>query len=697
MNIRYDKQGMKKKTGIFAVLLFSMIALGTAQSYTLTDADSNLTDTELTADFSGLPADTELEIQSLGDDTTTLQTFTTSSAGTATVTWRHNPFEDGTALVSDGWTYAVRSSDGSTNWEFEVAHGNMLTGLDTFNNGNLNNEIFSTTQNSGGGDCSNGISENNGALQLSGGRTGGDFQSCETAILYESSVSGNEVFVFDINSVSSTGGSNIYLELFDTESTENNINSFPISETGRHKVYYDSSNGEIVYTSNGDVVNTYTTSTSTFRPQFQWYVSSGSDGFGDLSIDSISKVPQISNNAWASPTQFDPATESLLFGNFLVNQDGTSGLEYSNDGSSWSTTPPSDGEHLYYRNTGSGTLGAVAVDTSELLGGLEFNPLQPNNNTASVVEENASLSQEFVYEFLYERSDCSEYAGLLVAWTLYNEDTGEQISQSVYPSPEMTEGQCTFYREFTEQEQLPAGDYRWTTEFTESNLGVSRFFDMYFSVEEADQVPVSFDLIDPSDGADVELDNGTYQFEYSVDAEEPGNIELVIPQYEDSVRYSTSVPAGNTTQSVELNLNDDQNYDWYLTYANDTTYQSGTNSFTALDSTDNGDNGDGDNGEEEPEYDIEQMYFNFMEDFFGISENPAQYIAAILISLTLTIALAFIAAIMDLGGVLLPTVGFLTGLMFSSMIGYVPGWFMFILAVLTGGLIAKTGVGAVNE
>lgn len=668
---------MKKKLAVIAVLVFSFTALATAQTATITDADSNLTDTQITAEFTGLPTDTQLEVQSLGDDTSTLETFTTSSTGTATVTWRHNPFEDGTALISDGWTYAVRSSDGSTNFEFEVAHGNMLLGLDTFYDGSLNGELWSfETIQSSSSDCSNTAQEEVGSILVSSNDAGEFDVSCESRLTYDGSVYESETAKLNLTGVS---GSYSYIEIYQSDSQ---VQQFNFDSSGVLELYYDSADSEVV-AEISDNTYTYLTSNSKFSFGLSAETPDGFDGgSGNIRVNDFSKVPKISQNAFPEATLFNPATNNMQFSNFLINDNGTSGIEFSNESLSWSVTPPSTGGEMNFRNTGSGTLGAVAVDTSELLGGLQFNPLQPNNNTAFVVEENSSLSQEFIYEFLYQRSDCNESAALTVGWTLYNETSGNQLSSSVYPSPFMAEGQCTFYRQFTEEETLPAGDYRWTAQFTEGNIGVTRFYDMYFSIEEADQVPVSFELRDPQDGADVELSNGTYQFDYSVDAQNSGTLNLVIPQYDDNVRYSTSIPAGNTTQSVELQLDADATYDWYLTYTNSTTYQSGTNTFTALAETDGGGGGDGGDGGGEQGNLLVNAVYSFLE-LFGLTGEAADiFIGSVMLTL-ITIGV-YIATTSELVAFLsFNVVG--TALSVAQLL---PNWFIFLQISLGGAAFA---------
>ena len=655
---------MKKKIGIFSVVLFSMIALGTAQSYTLTDADSNLTDTQLTADFSGLPADTQLTLQSLGSDITEQATFTSTSGGSATVSWRHNPFEDGTALVSDGWTYRIRDSSGNFNYEFEILHGNQLSFYDTFYDNQLKNIYVAQYRSD--------ITESN--QQINHEITDGDTNSLVRVDKY---VNKSEVFIVEINTEDATDFVNMRYDLPNGSTIEydTQVNNFPSSDFIL-KAYYEENSGNIIFEADGEVITeTSAQSFESFKPLIQANGNIGSQ----IHYEEISYAPKISKNAWQEPNQFS-INQQLGFNDFIANQVSNVGVEFSTDGSTWSTTLPSSGNTLYYRNTGTGTIGNIATDTQKVFEELTFNPIRPDNNTAFVVEENASLNRDFLYEILYERTDCSEFAGLFSAFSLYNQSSGNTITDTVYPNLEMTENQCVFYKEFTEEENLPAGDYRWRVEFQDSNLGISEVWNQYFSIEEAQDVPVSFELRDPAEGETVFLDNGSTEFSYSVDADTEGTLELVIPQYDDSVRYSTTIGSGNQTGSVVLNLDYGANYDWYLTWTNSTTYQSETNSFNTAsegESPDDGTNGGGDDGTQDGNL-IVNIWFSILE-YFGITGTVADVFTASLLVMAVTIAATLVT-----DSVLIGVLGFNLGLTVTTIAGLLPGWMLFLQITLAG-------------
>lgn len=148
-----------------SVIMFSPSAA--AQSSTVVSADSNLSDTNLTVDFSGLEADTEYSLEALtADGTQSITSFTSSSSGAASVEFRHAPFTRDQSTLSAGssrgWIYQLSYTENDSQaYTFELVHGNMLTGIDTFNDASVNQDIWNFNNN-GDGDCNFAENENTG-------------------------------------------------------------------------------------------------------------------------------------------------------------------------------------------------------------------------------------------------------------------------------------------------------------------------------------------------------------------------------------------------------------------------------------------------------------------------------------------------------------------------------------------------------
>jgi len=678
---------MRKKI-LISVLLVSIVSLGSAQQVDITNADSIYTDTQLTAELTGMPSDTQLTLESLGTDTTEITTFTTTSTGSATISFRHNPFPDGTALVSDGWTYRLRDQSGSFNYEFELQHNNMLQVLDTFNDGTVNSNLF---------DEINEVNEANGELEapLTGSGSNG--------VVVLENVNRNEVFKVEITQVSSDGNSAFVFAKPDVSPGQGGINvekyNFPDDATGTYTMYWNTDAEEYTIERNGNIVQTYSNSTAPFTPKIENNQGSNED----LRLTSLSYVPKTTEEQFQKPNQYFTGDDSN-FKQFLTNQGTNTGLEFSTDGVNWSATLPDSGDTLYYRNTGSAELGSVAVDTSSAFqGNLTFNPIRPNNNTAFTVQENNSLNRDFVYEILYQREDCSDFAGLFSSFQLFNTSSGNQITSTTYPSLELESTECTFLKEFNDQETLPAGEYRWRVSFQDNNIGVSKVWNQYFTIQEPDQLPVTFNLTDPKDGESVTLDNGSTTFSYDVDASKNGEVNLWIPQESSDPVFTENIDAGEYSTSVVLDLAADQNYDWYLTFTNSTTYQSSTNSFSTNTVSDGGDNGGdsgGDNGGDTNQsisdftsngsVDLPGLYYFIVESKLNITGDAADYLAGGIISVGLGALLA------SVGGAALGGVGIILGMLLAALVGLVPGWIVFIFTIVSGWILAKVGVFGVD-
>jgi len=668
---------MLKKILVSLVLLSSFTALTAAQTATITDADSNLTDTQITVEFTGLPADTQMNVDSLGDTRTTATEFTSTSSGTATVGYRHNPFEDGTFLADDGWRYQVYDDAGNFQYNFNVTHGNMLLGLDTFDNGQVDSKWNVQDNSCSGG----GATESNSEMTLNIDSSADD-ADCSVSVDYYSNISSSDIAAISMPTIESKNAVQTVVNVGgNSYAFENDVDS------GNFKFYIENNN--LIIERNGNQLTSFSYNKDSFSIGISVQRTYGNSEPGTTILDKFSIYPQISESAWTDVNRFNPEKE-LIFNNFNINQDGASGIEFSKDGSSWSGTLPSSGNSLYYRNTDSGTLKSVAVDTSELLGGLQFNPIRPGNETTQILADNATEKNvDFLYEILYERSDCSEFAGLFSSWQVIDQSTGDTISSQVYTDLEMDSGQCSFFKEFNLDENLPAGNYTWKVEFRDNNLDVGNFYNMEFEIVEAENSPVKFYLEDPQEGDTVQLNNGSYGFEFTLDADRSGTVDLYIPQESTQPIYGTTVDSGNFSTTINTGLEYDQSYEWYLLF--DDSIQSDIVNFsTAAQSTDGGDDGDdGDTGGG-ISINIADAWYTAMS-FFGIGENAANYIAAIIITLALSAILFIIAG--KNGGV----IGLFIGLLLSGLLQLLPGWALFVQVCLAAAIIAKIGEGVLSD
>lgn len=559
---------MNKKLLSITILTLLFAGLATAQTATVTSTDTQLTDAQITVEFTGLPQDQQLIVESYGEDTTKVTSFTSTSAGTATVAWRHNPFEDGTALTNDGWGYRVRTESGDFSYDFEVAHGNMLLSLDTFYDNKVNNDLWITeVDGRDDEDCNPGVPEQNRQFRAKVSTDDSVFGQCYATAKLNQTITPNEKAVFNITSARVAGSNDFRASItfLDTDGNVIDRYSVPDIDEGVNKIGFDA-DGIVVYDGQGQEIKSFSTPERKIRLKLEARVldNSANDGLTEVKISDFSIVPDVSSFAFKSPTRYDIRNDIIL-GDYLVEEPENVGLQFSNETGQWSVTLPSQGSELNYRNTGNGTLGAVAVDTSQAFSGLTFNNIRPKNGTTSIIDDGATITQDFKYEILYTPK-IQKYRGLLVSWTLYNADTGEKISQSAYPNLEMDETETTFFKEFTQEEELGAGNYRWVVEFTDFELGKSRFFTNTFSLREESDVPVDFNLTSPSDGETVDLQDGLYSFDYSVQTDVEGDLSIKIPQYDDEERFTTSIPTGEYTTETNLALEPETDYQWYLEF-----------------------------------------------------------------------------------------------------------------------------------
>lgn len=579
--MKYDS-GKKHVLTLILVLAALFIPGAAAQSATVTDADSNLTDSQIDVEFTEIPSEEEMVVESIGsegEDNEEVTDFTSESGGTATASWRHNPFEANTNLSEDGWDYRLTSNDSDFEYDFQVAHGNMLLGLDTFEDNSINEDLWDIETDESDSECFDAkAQEQDESLRLfTNSDTATDQNSCIVNAELNSNATENNAVAFDFSTVDNTeddGYARINVD-------GNNVNEF---EQGRLLIYLDS--GEIIVEQDDEVIESFTTEKSEVNPEFQVYGDFGDDG--EVRIEEFSNIPVVTESSFEDITIFNPSEDELTFPDFIVNQDGTAGLEFSNDSSSWGSTPPDSGESLYYRNIDSGTLDSTAVDTSELFGGVNFTALEPRNESTFIIDDDEQITQDFYYEVLYTREDCSDYAGIQSTFRLYeqedyeNENFDDTIDESTYPD-NMDEDDCEYFRDFAESvDNLGAGDYVWTFYFRDNDLGTEKTFENEFSLVEESDAPVDFDLQTPEMGEEYNLsEDGNLPFEYNVEVDNDGELDLVIPQYDDEVRYEEDVQEGNNSNRVNLELDENVDYEWWLEYTQPetTTGDDGTDDF----------------------------------------------------------------------------------------------------------------------
>lgn len=644
-----------------------------AQSHSVVSAESNLSDTTLTVEFSDLQADSDysLNYQPEDGEFTQIKTFTTSSQGSAVVNFTHDPFGRDQELLgigdNKGWLYRVETPPFDTvpdsQYSFTVLHGNMLGGLDTFNDGVFNTEAFERNVNVGNCESAS-VNENIGEITLSGV---GDF-SCDNYLFYRVDTdevvtlnfTGNDLDVAGVVPNSGVDG-NTGNSVFDNPVVESTLSD------GFYKVYIE--NGDaVIEDSQGNIVQTTGTSEGSIDLGVRQDVPSS--GSRSTSVQSVSVIPKVSEDAWVSTNRFNPADADLMiFGDTKVdlpqNNSGI-GLEYAGSDLDWSVLPPDSGTELNYRNTGNPLRGALAVETGEAFQNLDITPLTPLNNTVYPIPTNGSLPVDFEYEVVYPEDVESS-----VTWTLSNSTT--DLSSTIYP-----ELDAPIDRTFTESATVPIGDYDWTVSVSDSSIGTSSSETFSFSVINEENATVSFDLISPSSGEEVSAEDGV-DFQYEVQAENSGTLNLWIPEQSmTSPQFSETLGSGTTSRTVNLDVPSGSDLSWYLTFEEDSTgdvYTSQSVQFTTAEEGTEPEPGDG------FQISIPDLFFNAMSQF-GFSESGAGYLVAILLILLLS-TVGFV-----LGGTFGGSAGMSLALVLSAIVGLLPSWVVLVVVFLAGGVTA---------
>lgn len=665
--------GLRSKRFLLLGLAFlSVVALNpaAAQSHEVVDAESNLSRSDLTVEFSGLNASSDYELQyESGGEWSSVESFETDGGGAASVEFLHDPFGNDISSLSapsadKGWNYRAEPLDSNNeDLRFQLKHGNMLMGLDTFNDNSVNDEVWVTDSNDDG-DCTSSLNEEDEELQLvASGTDASNFDICGASAEFDNPVDNGAAVKFAMESDSSNDGEisigvgDIFSESVTTDGYEN------------FEAYI--SDGTAYLVNEGEIVRNESTTQEEFNMSFDVESDGEQESSANINLESISIVPEVSKNAFNDVNIFDPSETNLLFDEVVSPYASDSGLEYSTDGDEWGSSVP-DGlfDQLYYRVVDSDTMWFTATETNQAYQSLEIEDIEPRDNTVFTVPENESFNVDFLYDISYDQESEAR-----VEWTLENES--DELTSSVYPGVDTPLDE----RRFTENYDVEIGQYNWTVIFEDPDVGGNSSETFGFEVIDEDNATVEFDLLSPESGETVEPENGEIPFEYQVDAENSGTVDLYIPEESESEpQFSEDLGSGTTSRTVNLDVPEAEDLSWYLTYTEDDSRDVYTSQSVDF-STGEADPDDGEDEDDGLEISIPDLYFSAMEQF-GFGEDAAGYIAGMFLTLIFT----------AIGYVLAGTVGgsgsFILSITVAAIVGLFPSWVILVTVFTAAGAAA---------